>query len=395
LETIASNTPTATPVASAQIERLLRIWIPPEFDPQGDGLANRMLKERLDEFAVDHPELRLEVRIKAVIGTGGVLEALAAANVSAPLSLPDLVLMPRPLLESAALKGLLYPYEDLAIPMNDRNWFEYARQLADIKSNVYGIPFAGDTMVLAYHPSLVESTPHNLDSAFSMGNVLLFPAADPQALFTLAIYMEKGGSLQDMQGRPFLDRAVLTSIFEYQQRASLGGVMPYWLAQYSNDEQVWEAFLGNQYPMAITWASTYLKNIPSTTDDLAMAPIPTWAGTPFTLATGWTWALTGQDPLRRLSSVRLAEFLTEKDFMASWTFTAGYLPVRVDALQKWQNTDLRKVVEQISYSARRVPSVELLSSLGPAMELAVVNILKSESDPQTAAQSVVDQVNSP
>jgi hypothetical protein len=73
--------------------------------------------------------------VKALDGTGGLLDALVSANAAAPLALPDLVLLPRPLLESAALKGLLHPYDGLSSLMDDPSWFDYARQLAHFKSS--------------------------------------------------------------------------------------------------------------------------------------------------------------------------------------------------------------------------------------------------------------------
>ena len=395
-ETILPTTARATPLATQAISELLvRIWLPPEFDPEGKSPASGLLKARLEEYAAENPEVRLEVRVKALDGPGGLLDSLVAANAAAPLVLPDLVLLPRPLLESAALKGLLYPYDGLTDIMEDQSWFEYARQLANLKASTYGIPFAGDTMVLAHHPSLLETTPHSLDTALSLGEVLLYPATDPQALFTLCMYQAEGGSMQDAQGRPALDEAQLTKLLEYDQRASLAGVMPYSLTQYSNDAQVWEAFLGDPYPMAVTWASAYLSHKQTVQDDLVMAPLPTPDGVPFTLATGWTWVLAGQDPARRALSVKLVEYLVEKDFLAEWTYAAGYLPPRVDALQSWQEAAERQVIEQISYSAWLMPSADLVSTLGPALEQAVVGVLKAQSDPQTAAKAVIDQINRP
>ena len=395
-ETALPTTAEVTPVASLPMGGLLvRIWLPPEFDPKGNSTASELLNTRLEEYAAANPEVRLEVRVKALDGPGGLLDSLVAANAAAPLVLPDLVLLPRPLLESAALKGLLYPYDGLTDIMEDQSWFEYARQLANLKASTYGIPFAGDTMVLAHHPSLLETTPHSLDTALSLGEVLLYPATDPQALFTLCMYQAEGGSMQDAQGRPALDEAQLTKLLEYDQRASLAGVMPYSLTQYSNDAQVWEAFLGDPYPMAVTWASAYLSHKQTVQDDLVMAPLPTPDGVPFTLATGWTWVLAGQDPARRALSVKLVEYLVEKDFLAEWTYAAGYLPPRVDALQSWQEAAERQVIEQISYSAWLMPSADLVSTLGPALEQAVVGVLKAQSDPQTAAKAVIDQINRP
>jgi multiple sugar transport system substrate-binding protein len=394
--TATSSTPgEVTDVPQSEGVTIVRIWVPPEFDPEGNTPASQLLKARLEEFIVENPDIRLEVRVKALDGEGGMLASLVTANAAAPLTLPDLVLLQRPLLESAALKGLIYPFDGLTNLVDDPSWFEYAQQLAHLKSGIYGIPFAGEAMVLANRPSLLETRSYNLEDFLELGEVLLFPAADLQALYTLSQYLVKGGSLQDAEGRPWLDEAILTNILEFYQRASLAGVMPYWLTQYSNDAQVWEAFMGDEFPMAVTWASTYLKNMQGGTDDLAMAPMPVLDDAPFTLASGWCWVLAGQDPEKRQMSVQLAEFLVEPEFLAAWTSAAGYLPPRLDALQNWQNADLRQVIEQISYSAQLIPSTDVISTLGPALEKAVVDVLKAQNNPQTAAQEAADQVNQP
>jgi ABC-type glycerol-3-phosphate transport system substrate-binding protein len=374
---------------------LVRIWLPPEFDPQGNSPASRLLKARLEQFASENPDVRLEVRVKALEGEGGLLDSLVTSNVAAPLALPDMVLLPRPLLESAALKGLLYPYDGLTNIMDSVSWFEYAKQMAHVQSSTYGLPFAGDALLLAYHPSLGQSPPSDLETSISLGEVLLFPATNPQSSFTLGTYLAEGGSVQDAQGRPALDKATLTRILEMDQRASQAGVMPYWLTQYSTDQQVWDAFMSNEYPMAVTWASTYLNNKQAATDDLSAAIIPTPNGTPFTLASGYSWALAGQDPERRTLAVRLAEYLADKDFQAQWTAAAGYLPPRVDALQSWQDHQMSQVLEQISTSAQLMPPLDLVSSLGPALKQAVVDVLKAQNDPQTAAQAAINQINKP
>jgi multiple sugar transport system substrate-binding protein len=393
---IAPITPQQTDAIPPPVEAAtLRIWLPAEFDPAGNSPASQLLKARLEEFEAENPGVELEVRVKALDGTGGLLDALSAANAAAPLALPDLILLPRPLLESAALKGLLHPYDGLSSVVDDQGWFDYARQLAHLKSSTYGMPFAGDAMVMASHPSRIDNPPSLLESAISLGEALLFPATDPQALFTLRMYLATGEGLYDAEGRPSMDKNTLANILEDYQRASQDGVMPYWITQYSSDEQVWEAFMGDQYPMAATWASTYLKNKFNAPADLSMEPLPTLDGSPSTLATGWSWALAGTDRERRMLSVRLAEFLVEKEFLAPWTYAAGYLPPRVDALRSWQDADLRRRIEQISYSAQLMPPADLISSVGPPVEQAVVDVLKAQSDPERAAQTAIDKINKP
>jgi len=376
-------------------ESVLRIWVPPEFDPQADSAANQLLNDRLQEFISANPDLRLDVRVKALSGEGGMLESLVAANVAAPSAVPDLVLLPRSLLESATLKGLLFPYDGLSSLMDDPNWYDYAKQQAQIQSSTYGIPFAGDALALVYQPAFTETLTNNLEDLLSLGEPLLYPAADPQALFTISLYLAQGGQLQDDQGHPRLDMDTLISIFEFYKQASEAGMMPTWLAQYANDTQVWNAFLSSPYHMAITWVSTYLSHQRTTPDELALARLPMMSNVPFTLATGWSWALSSQETSRRPLAVSLAEYLVDKDFLAQWTFTAGYLPPRKDAVQNWQDAQLRSTVNQISSSAALIPPLDMLSNIGPAIEQASVSLLKAQSDPQTAAQSVISQVNRP
>jgi multiple sugar transport system substrate-binding protein len=391
-QAIPSLTETASPPDNQSV---LRIWVSPEFDPDADNPASQLLKARLEGFVSENPDLNLEVRVKASDGEGGMLESLVAANVAAPSAVPDLVLLSRPLLESATLKGVLYPFDGLTELMNDPNWYDYARQQSQIQSSTYGIPFAGDGLVLAFRQTLTETQTSNLEVLLSLGEPLLYPAADPQALFTLSLYLATNSSVQDAQGRPSLDKDALISIFEFDQQASQVGVMPYGLTQYTNDAQVWEAFTNIQYPMAITWASTFLTHQISTSDNLALSAAPTMRGVPFTLATGWSWALPNQDPERRSTAVRLVEYLVDREFMAQWTYTAGYLPPRKDVLQGWREMGLSDTLDSISSSAVLVPSVDILSSLGPPLEQALVSVLRAQSDPQTAAQAVISQISKP
>src|SRR3972149_4031140 len=112
----------------------LRIWLPPQFDPADGSSAGDLLQARLAEFSGLHHAVRIETRVKALTGPGGLLDSLSAANAAAPLAMPDLILLPRALLETAALKGFLYPVDGLATSLNEDDWFAYAQQLARLRS---------------------------------------------------------------------------------------------------------------------------------------------------------------------------------------------------------------------------------------------------------------------
>ena len=379
----------ATPTPGPTI---LRLWLPPQFDPTQDSQASRLLQKQLDAFVGQHPGVRIEVRIKALDGPGGLLDALSAANAAAPLALPDLILLPRAHLETAALKGLLTPFDELSTSLNDDDWYDYAKQLARLQDSTFGLPLAGDGQVMLYRPAEVIEPPKDWPSLLELTSPFIFPAADEQTLFTLQQYLATGAPIQDADGRPTLDPAALTRVLDFFAGASAAGIMPFWLTQFTTADQAWEAYNEQSESLVAVPVSRYLQELPG---DSIAAPIPTQDGKPFTLVDGWVWALSNPQPDRHELSVALAEFLTSSDFLAEWSIAAGYLPPRRSALASWPNQSLRNLAENIIDSAHILPSVDVLAVLNPALHQATIEVLKQESDPQTAVQKALELIQTP
>lgn len=382
-------TPTGEVTSTPAGPVTLRLWLPPEFDPSADNQAGQILKQRLDEFTQRRSGIRVEVRLKALDGAGGLLDSLTTASAVAPLALPDLVALPRPILETAALKGLVRPFIHLNDPIDNADWYAYAVQLARVQESTFGMPFAGDALLLVYRPSIVGLPPADLAAALQAGGPLAFPAADAQALFTLALYQAAGGAVRDDQGRPILQADVLERVLSFYLEASQTELIPFWMTQFQNDGESWQAFIEQRAPMVITWASRYLKE---RQPDMDAAPLPTLTGEDFTLASGWVWALAASDLQRRQLSTELGEYLSAADFLARWNTATGYLPTRSGALQSWSDTTARALARQVLNSAQLYPSEDLLTSLMPALEKATIEVLKQETDPQTAAQEAAQSL---
>ena len=398
-------TPTPTVAALLQTEEpdslpngpvTIRIWIPPEFDPDNGSLEGDSLRARLDEFTERRSNVRIEMRIKDVEGPGGMIDTLSTASAAAPLALPDLVALPHHSLENAAIKGLLHPFDGLTSIMEDPDWFEYAHQLSHLQNSTFGIPFAGDALILVYRPSILGNKPADwastLETSAEASATLVFPAADPNGLVTLALYLSTGGQIVDEENRPTLNTIQLREVLTYYQQAQQSSLMPFWLTQYETDDQSWSVYQENQTEMVITWASRYLQNLPV---DSAGAPIPTPDGIPFTLATGWAWALVSPDPERQAISAQLAEFLSTGAFLAEWTAASGYLPPRPSALSAWENVSIQNLLNQVAPSARLAPSLDIITALGPVLQKATVDILKEQSDPVTAADAAAEGLTAP
>ncbi|MBN2548249.1 MAG: extracellular solute-binding protein [Anaerolineales bacterium] len=394
--------PTAQPSPSAMPEQtatpetpsanVLRLWVPPQFDPDSGTPAGSLLKNRLNEFGKLNPDTIIEVRVKAASGVGGLLDALITTSSAAPTALPDLIALPRETLEAAALKGVLHPYGNDALTQNDADWYDYARQLSRLQNSIFGLPFAGDTLLLIYRPAVIPVPPSSLTSTLEAASPLVFPAADPQALFTLALYEGSGGAIRDAEGRPTLSEAELTRVLTFYAQAESTGLTPAWLADIQTDEQAWQAFQDQRTNLVITWSSRYLNSADS---EIAIAPLPTLDGEPFSLATGWVWALASPVSENQGLSVKLAEFLTENTFLAQWTEVLGYLPTRPGVLAAWSNKSLFSLMDDILLASRPYPSNDILASLGAPLQQAALQMLKKQSDPLTAAQFAIQSLTNP
>jgi len=379
---------TPTPVGPTKLE----IWLPLEFAPLAGLPGSEILQARLEAFRAVRPDVSVQVRIKALDGAGGLLDALTTASAAAPLALPDLVALPRPMMETAALKGLLHPYNEFIDPPEDTDWFDYASRLERLQDSQFGVAFAGDALVLVYRTESIPEPPTDLASLLQAAGPLAFPAADPQALFTLALYQSTGGIILDDVGRPVLDKKALEKIFTFYHQAAQLELLPFWLTQFQSDEQAWQAFQDGQASMVITWASRYLQTLPVGT---AAAPIPTALGEDFTLGTGWVWALSGEHADKQRAAAQLASFLSEGAFLGEWTLATGYLPPRPSALNKWQNVELRTLIRRVSLSTHLYPSADVLPALASPLVDATTNMLKLQGDPASAAQAAVDSLLKP
>lgn len=400
----ADSTPaplqTPTPILQATAEStqpapgptVLRIWVPPQFDPEGDSPASELLKQRLDSYTSQRLDLRIETRVKASSGTGGLLDSLSSASAAAPLVVPDLILLPRSSLELAALKGLLFTYDGLTDSLDDSDWYPYAQELGQLQASTFGLPFAGNALVSLYRPSEIEDHPEDWPAVLEAGQPIAFPAAEPSAIFPLVQYLSTGAQIQDADGRPILESTSLTELLSFFRDAETAGVIPFWLTQFTDDQQSWEAYTENQVNSVVTWINRYLTTLPG---DTAAAPLFTQTGSPLTLADGWVWALSNPETERHALSVDLAEYLTDGEFLAEWSQASGYLPPRISALEGWTNVALRVLVERIILSAQIMPPNDVMATIGPALSQATVDVLKQQSSPTAAANDAIESLENP
>jgi len=348
-----------------------------------------LLKERLDDFSKRRPGVKVEVRIKNLEGPGSLLESLIATKEAAPLALPDLIALPGDQMQIAASENLIYPLARFLSGGESDDWYDFATDLGEYQGEQYGIPFAAQALVMAYHPIIVTDPPNTWQEVLQGNDILAFPAADPGADFTIALYQSLGGELLGDNGNLQLDRDLLEQVFDFYQQANAAGVMPDWLVEDTSDDLAWGGFMKNQAQMAITWTTRFFD--PSA-GGVNFTAIPTKDGTAFTYGSGWVWCLSGYDSSRYQTAVDLAESLVDSEFLGEWTLAVGYLPPRPSSLAVWPSDPESAFVHEILPTAILRSDINDYPSLGEAMAQVTIKVLNREITPGEAADEVLASI---
>jgi ABC-type glycerol-3-phosphate transport system substrate-binding protein len=384
----SEQTPESIPESGQQI---ITIWLPPEFDPSNGSAAGEILNNRLLAFEQLYPGVDVQVRIKALDGSGGLMESLTVTSAAAPQALPSLIALPRAGVEEAALRELIQPINLFSGVMEDGDWYPFAVQLASVQNVTYGIPFAGDVQVLTYQETNQASI-QTWDSIMELGRPVFFAVADTQSNFTLALYLSEGGELQDDLGRPMLQEAPLVEAFQFLNQGAALGIFPASMIGLQNEGQVWNALNQNPDALGVVSASSLMGG---SLPDWHIASIPPLGPESAAIADGWMLCLTETDAGTQPITMRLAEYLTDSEFMTEWTEAAGYLSMRPSALAGWQQDGLFTLLDPILSQAQVTPSIYVISAFGQNLATITRQVLQFQISPQDAAQSILDLLEVP
>ncbi len=384
--------PSATPNVPVLQSRTLIVWVPPQFDPNSGTTAGNLFLSRLDEFNTRRPQIEIQIRVKPLEGDYGLLESLRITGSAAPIINPDLIALPRSIMEQAFREGLIMPLDDVNVDFSGGEWFDYALDLARVENSTAGIPFAGDLLTLAYKNDNEENPPPDWDSILESQKVLLFPASDSRGLVTLALYQSLGGELVDETGSYLLSGDLMLEVLSYYQLAQEAGVMPYWLTQFETDQQAWQSYQDRQSTLALSWSSIILGSDSANT---SLAAIPTKEGKAFSYADGWVWCVIPSDLENESVAVELADFLTAESYLSVWGIEAGYLPVQPSALESWSEMSYYSTLQQLLPSAVLIPSNDLIAEFGPEIRNTVISVLKDQVEPETALAALLEKIPAP
>ncbi len=409
--TVATNTPVST--MDSKTETVIEtpeaietpqsnsneivIWIPEKFSSH-QNKAGEMLEERIQLFAESHPEYTITIRIKENSGAASIFPTLSLTYEAAPHAMPSLVLLNRMELESAVKMGMIYPQTQIDFTQ-DVDWYDYAKLLSSVSNTIYGIPQAGDAMILVSKsdPS-VSSAEAAADSIEDLGwaelishsDSIAFPGADPLGMLALTLYLSAGGQLQDPELQPMIQPEILSQVYQTFEKGATVGVLPQWDASIELPDDALEYLDHEEAQRAITTVSAYYEKWMVPQEDAE--PLPALHGGYYALADGWLWAVSDPEPERRLIVEQLVTFISDPAFLAPWSLESDYLPVRPSSVVSDPGMQRKAFMGQVILSLQEMPSVNLINEIGPILRDGTIAVLKSEMNASQAANVAVQKL---
>ncbi|MGB9521489.1 MAG: hypothetical protein ACPL6F_01910, partial [Anaerolineales bacterium] len=180
----------------------------------------------------------------------------------------------------------------------------------------------------------------------------------------------------DDQGHPTLDGEILTNVLEDVALAARQGKIPAWVTQTDNPQTLGQALTERRADLIYLWSSLYLQN-----ERLGWNALPGFYKNNKTvcLANGWVWASPSPHEDRIGIAFQLANFLTEKEFLAKISEMSGGVPTQPAALMSWKNQELASNLDAISELAQIIPPVGISTVVSPAFHNALLAVLKDHT----------------
>lgn len=387
----ASPGPTSTPTSPPPTS--LVIWVPPALAPDPGNPAGALFADRIQAFERAHPGIGVDVRVKDPSGPAGLLETLSAAQVAAPQVLPDLIALDPVALNTAVLKHLVFPLGETTSQAFSSDWYDYAKASAQAEGGLYGLPFAADALGFAFRTDRFDPAPTSWTNLVDAAHLFVFPANDPQAVFTLAEYQSLHEGMSQPTGRPGLDTSALATVLDFYASVDRTGYLPPLAAQMTSLDDSWAALNSRRVDAAAAMLSNFLGS--TNRSNLSFIPLPTQGGKGISYAYTWSWAIASETPARQDLAKLAIAFFTEPSFIGPWTEALGLMPSTSSALQTWSSAGDQAIVARLAAAAQPAPGAEVLATFGPPFNLAVENVLTGSMGAGEAASQAAQAIQNP
>jgi ABC-type glycerol-3-phosphate transport system substrate-binding protein len=371
--------------------QIVTLWIPPLLAPETP--AGSILVEHLRSFEDAYALIKIDIRVKEASGPSGILETLSSANLVAPSILPEIVLLDPANMNSAALKGIILPLDEIIPKPEPPEWYPFAIDAAFVDNIFYGVPFMSEAEAFAYRKDFFEAEPKDWTDLLDSTETILLPMGDKSAKFTLVQYIASDGELADEKGSPTIDPAILTELFMFYLSANKAGQLPLYALQLHSAKDTWLALTEGNTNAAVIPVEALRETLAG--DTYLVAPWPTSDGTGVIPTSTLSWAVVAKDDEQHDHVSQILQWLTEPTFLGRISESLGLIPAAPAALQQWSDEESSAILSRLIRVAVSEPTTEEVTTFGSSLWTAIEDVLNGRSTPETAAESIADQVTIP
>ncbi len=367
----------------------VRVWWPDELYPQEEGEARDALESQFESFAQTYTTYDLEVRRKRTSGLGGILPTLRTALPVAPGALPDLTLMRRADMLTAANEGLIVPLDDwVPEDVAANNLLPGVRSLGEINGVLYGVPYMLNIVHNAYRPAALASPPLSFTDVLNAETAHLFPAGTtPVNCVALLQYRAAGGRLVDEGGAAILDRDPLLEVLSYYAAGTAAGIFSPALLGYVRYDDYWNRFVTGETDLVGVDTTTFLRRHSSVPSALPV-PLPTLNGAPITALDGWMWVVTTHNSEHRQRTNVFLAWVMRIGQQSVLSEAFDLLPTQTRALRLWENREYAEFAQNLLAAAVLVPEAQRTNSAALALQEAVSKVLQGAA-PDDVAEALL------
>lgn len=392
----AIPTVVTTPVNSQD----LVLWWPETLAPSDLPDVTDLLNQQIGAFdASEEGDIGIDFRLKRYHDAGGILSTLRTATEVAPGALPDLTLIRRAELVSAAQAGLIYPLEGFVSSAIIGDLFDPALALGQVDGRIYGLPYVLDVMLTTYRISddrgenVTTLTTWAFDDVLSRETTLVFPAGPVTGVnntFYLQ-YLDAGGTPPRSDGTMRLNEEALLTTLEFYEQAYALGIIDRQVLDYQSISDYQSALVLGEFDAAIVDSSTYL-NLRHENQDFRPAPIPTESGQPISIIDGWMWVVTTGNADRQSLAARFLNWMMDTSSQREYAEAIRMLPSQRSALRGMEELVNLELMNEIIASTIIPPPESSGGTLARAMQNALNTVLTGESTAAEAVQVVLSQI---
>ncbi|MFN8454740.1 MAG: extracellular solute-binding protein [Anaerolineae bacterium] len=393
-------TTAATPALLAKVTpteevTTLTFWTVEPVSPKVEGQAGHFVRDGIQIFERNNPDLKVNLLLKKASGKGGVLDFLRTAKEVAPTILPDVAVMNATDLPQAYAQGLLQPLDNRLDRSIVQDLLPAARRMGTFNERLIGVPLGLEMEHTVYNTKIVKAAPLLWTDVLSSNTKYLFPAKGINGLvndITLSQYFSTGGTFRTEEGQLTLNDQVLQQVLKFYQQAVGQKVIDGNILQAASTEELWPVYLKSGAGMAQISVRQYLADR-ATLQNTAFAPLPVQKinNTPVPISHGWVLVLVTEDVTRQRAALRLIEWFLSSSNNAAWNRLNYSIPTRDTAYKQLAGDDPYWVylTEQLN-NAQPQPGFDGYDQVGRIIQQAVEQVIRGEASPEQATATAMD-----